>query len=235
MRDYFKEPINVININNSEYLDLLNNFLWFVKHDDLEKVIPLDSRDKNRDDYISDQYLKTIMDMGEGHDGFPEFARAHSIKNGYDHYIRKQGQTGPELEQFAMKFDEVNFDLQTRIAAKNCALATIYPPGGFISWHNNANASAYNIIFSWSETGDGWFDYIHPETGERIHLPDKPGWNCKAGYFGAYRDGPSKLCYHAASTECWRMSVAYVFSRDEIENSKFMWNMLMEELEAEVD
>ena len=55
----------------------------------------------------------------------------------------------------------------------------MYPPGGYISWHNNANASAYNLIFTWSETGDGYFKYIDGETKEEIVIKDKPVGNVK--------------------------------------------------------
>ena len=87
---------------------------------------------------------------------------------------------------------------------------------GFISWHNNANASAYNLIFTWSETGDGYFKYIDGYTGDEIVIPDKKGWQCKAGYFGAYNEEPEKLVYHTASTDCWRITVSYIFNREEM-------------------
>ena len=92
----------------------------------------------------------------------------------------------------------------------------MYPPKGFISWHNNANASAYNLIFTWSETGDGYFKYIDGYTGDEIVIPDKKGWQCKAGYFGAYNEEPEKLVYHTASTDCWRITVSYIFNREEM-------------------
>ena len=44
----------------------------------------------------------------------------------------------------------------------------MYPPGGYISWHNNANASAYNLVFTWSESGNGYFKYIDGETKKEI-------------------------------------------------------------------
>ena len=48
-------------------------------------------------------------------------------------------------------------------------------PSKDISWHNNANASAYNFIFTWSEHGDGYFDYVDTSTGEVVRIPDVKG------------------------------------------------------------
>ena len=53
----------------------------------------------------------------------------------------------------------------------------------FIGWHNNANASAYNLIFTWSETGDGYFKYVDGYTGDEIVIPDKKGGNVKNWLF----------------------------------------------------
>ena len=75
------------------------------------------------------------------------------------------------------------------------ALSTLYPPDGFIGWHNNANAAAFNLIFTWSEKGDGWFKYIEPTSKEVITISDVQGWQLKAGYFGAY--GSGDVVYHA--------------------------------------
>ena len=90
----------------------------------------------------------------------------------------------------------------------------IYPPGGFISWHNNANAAAFNLIFTWSEFGEGCFKYIHPETKEEVICEDEAGqWSCKAAYFGHYGE-PDKLLYHAADTDNWRTTVSYTFNTE---------------------
>ena len=115
--------------------------------------------------------------------------------------------------EYIKRYTELNNKLQIILATYNNALCTVYPPGGFISWHNNANASAYNLIFTWSETGDGYWKHIDPYTKEQIIIKDKPGWQCKAFFFGGYADDPNSLVYHAASTDCWRMTISYVFDR----------------------
>jgi hypothetical protein len=111
------------------------------------------------------------------------------------------------------------------LSARTNTLNTVYPPDGFISWHNNANASGYNILFSWSETGDGWFEYYDMIKQERVRINDVPGWQCKMGYFGPYYK-PETVCYHAASTSCWRISVAYVFAEADT-----MWQYVIEDIE----
>ena len=96
------------------------------------------------------------------------------------------------------------------LGVKNNALTAWYPPGGFISWHNNANAAAYNLIFTWSETGEGQFEYVDPISKKVVVMQDKPGWQCKAAYFGHYGE-PERLFYHAAKSDCWRCTVSFTF------------------------
>ena len=47
---------------------------------------------------------------------------------------------------------------------------------GYIS-HTNWNAPGYNLIFSWSENGDGWLALRNPNTGQIITYNDKPASN----------------------------------------------------------
>ena len=44
-------------------------------------------------------------------------------------------------------------------------------------------------------------------------------------YFGGYHE-PENLCYHAASTECLRITMAYIFARGDT-----IWQDIIEELE----
>jgi len=154
--------------------------------------------------------------MGSSHDGFPLHLRAHNFKG--DAY------RDPEI---FTEFTHLNNEIQTLLGTKANALATIYPPGGFISWHNNANASAYNLIFTWSENGDGYWKHIDPYTGEEVHVQDAPGWQCKAFYFGSYEDSPEDIVYHMASTDCWRMTLSYIFDR----RHKDYWEEVISEIE----
>ena len=200
-----------IPINNPEILQSLNKFLWF--YDERNKEISkcrLWCNSKEREHYTGDKHRDSIMSRGSIHNGFPENGNYYSFRT--DHENSSKALTTKVIENYT-KFNE---ELQVKLCTRGNGLCAMYPPKGFISWHNNANASAYNLIFTWSETGDGYFKYIDGYTGKEITIQDRKGWQCKAGYFGAYDEEPEKLLYHSASTDCWRITVAYLFNRKEI-------------------
>lgn len=200
-----------IPINNPEILQSLNKFLWF--YDERNKEISkcrLWCNSKEREHYTGDKHRDSIMSRGSIHNGFPENGNYYSFKT--DHENSSKALTTKVIENYTT----FNEELQVKLCTRGNGLCAMYPPKGFISWHNNANASAYNLIFTWSETGDGYFKYIDGYTGKEITIQDRKGWQCKAGYFGAYDEEPEKLLYHSASTDCWRITVAYLFNRKEI-------------------
>ena len=136
------------------------------------------------------------------------------ISNNFKPHFKPESEFIPsETLQY---YNTINSEMQEKLCTKHNALCVMYPPGGYISWHNNANASAYNLVFTWSETGDGYFKYIDGETKEEIVMQDVSGWQCKASYFGAYDEPAHKLVYHTASTDCWRITVSYIFNREEL-------------------
>ena len=200
-----------IPINNPEILQSLNKFLWF--YDERNKEISkcrLWCNSKEREHYTGDKHRDSIMSRGSIHNGFPENGNYYSFKT--DHENSSKALTTKVIENYTT----FNEELQVKLCTRGNGLCAMYPPKGFISWHNNANASAYNLIFTWSETGDGYFKYIDGYTGKEMTIQDRKGWQCKAGYFGAYDEEPEKLLYHSASTDCWRITVAYLFNRKEI-------------------
>ena len=209
--------MTAVSINNKEILEVLNSFkdLWYSDLDTFKENAQLHSHEKDRQDYISDEYCNKVMGIGQGHDGFPEVVKSYDLKN-------------QKSIEYSKKYFELNTKLQTLLATYNNALCTVYPPEGFISWHNNANASAYNLIFTWSETGDGYWKHIDPHTGEQVLVKDVPGWQCKAFFFGGYEDDPKDLVYHMASTDCWRMTISYIFDR----HHKQFWQDIIEEIET---
>ena len=198
-----------IPINNTDILNSLNNFLWFYENRN-NKDWKVGGRSKHRNHFVGDSHKNTIINMGRNHDGYPESGYYYNFKA--DSHNRGKGLPKEIIQQYNI----VNTELQEKLCTRRNALCVMYPPGGFIGWHNNANASAYNLIFTWSETGDGYFKYIDGETKEEIVIKDKPGWQCKASYFGAYIEPAYKLVYHTASTDCWRITVSYVFNREEM-------------------
>ena len=188
-------------IHNERVLDLLERlrYLYIDKYD-VQNTNNMIGSDK-RDYWLSDNYRDAIIAMGSTHDGSPASAKSYALKP--DHYNGND-------PQYGIDFNEIDTDIKIELGIRDNALSQLYPPGGYIAWHNNANAPGYNLIFTWSENGDGWFKYI--DNGKEVTMYDKPGWTLKAGYFGNYDDG--KVCYHAASTNCWRMTHSFVVAND---------------------
>lgn len=218
-----KEIMKSIKIENEEVLQILNEFkdLWWDIREELENYYYLTGKDRNREQLISEEYKNIIMGMGNAHDGYPEVCKAFSIK---DHHP-KLSKSSIHLHE---EYSKLDTGIQTLLGTKRNALCAVYPPGGFISWHNNANASAYNLIFTWSENGNGYWKHVDPYTNKEVIVPDVPGWQCKAFYFGAYEDSPEDIVYHMASTDCWRMTISYIFDR----HHKQYWEDVIEELES---
>jgi len=216
-------------IKNEELLDILNEWLWFYDNrEDVEKYIKLKASDQLMSDWTSAEHRDFIITEGSKHEGYPECLRGYSLEGhkllrndlakDFRVSYRDEGDEAERksnefITRCAKKYSEINEKLGNFLVIKNNALAALYPPEGFISWHNNANASAYNFIFTWSETGEGCFKYVDADTGEEVILHDKKGWNCKAGYFGSYDEHQSQICYHAAETKCWRFTLGYMLDR----------------------
>lgn len=221
-------------IRNKEVLAILDKFRRIKDEEGFEESMHAvcDAQKDQREYWCSKEYLKKVMDQKKGHDGFPEVCYA------YDFKIRDPLRTSFSRDastkwrtDVTRKLGELNEELQSIVSGRFNALCSVYPPGGFISWHNNANAHAYNIIFSWSETGDSFWEHVDPKTGEVVHIPDPAGeWTCKAGYFGHYGE-PEHLLYHKAETNCWRMTVSYMYTVDE--GSRFMRESALEEIMSE--
>jgi len=203
-----------IPVNNRELLDILEGYSVLRKTPDFEKNIHIScEQDRHqRHWWTGAEYCKKIVDEGSRHEGFPDSLYGYEMsvgRKGHNWYSNEADAIF--RKKFTSKLSSLNQGMMTWLGVKHNALTAIYPPGGYISWHTNANASAYNLIFSYSETGDGYFEYIDPITRDVVRMPDKKGWNCKAAYFGHYGE-PEKVFYHAASTNCWRCTVSYTFN-----------------------
>jgi hypothetical protein len=219
-----------IEIKNQEVLDVLNQVLYFYKNTtDINNVKPqgLDHKhEKNK--FMSEDYLNKIIDMSDRHDGYPEALLLYNLYN-KDYAINRDPRALPL--NWLEKYQDINKQLMALLSVRRNAVASLYPPGGFISWHNNANATGFNLIFTWSENGDGWFDYIEDNgKGKRVRCQDKAGqWVCRYGMFGSYHQNDYPIVYHAASSEnSWRITLAYVFSKEEL--SAGLQEFIIEEL-----
>ena len=211
------EMLKDIPVRNKELLEILNRYVDLYNTDGFMDNVHLhcenETDEESRDRWLSEKYLQEIVNMGENHEGFPDHMVSYSFKPHQPEHNTYAFENSADIDYRKKIMDQVystNDQMMFFLGVRNNALTSFYPPGGYISWHNNANAAAYNLIFSWSETGDGWFKYLDPETKEIVHMQDHAGWQCKAGYFGHYGE-PDKLCYHAASTDCRRITVSFIF------------------------
>ena len=194
-------------IKNRNVLDLLEEFRYTYRElyqPEKTNLVLRSDQAGMADHYTGDDEMQRIMSMGERHLGAAENSVCHPIK--VEFY------RGTHPEEYAKTWSHLDGKMKTELGLETSALSTLYPPNGFIGWHNNANASAFNLIFTWSEKGDGWFKYVDPETKAIIEMPDEQGWQLKAGYFGSY--DTDQVVYHAARTNCYRMTLSYVLGHN---------------------
>lgn len=224
--DFHKEAVNTAVIRNKELLEILNRHLEVAKKVDIEKILDPEAKEKGREEWVSKDYLDKVVYDFRDHDGYPKML--YGFELAADKFNYRDINTQSEIMQ---EYEKVSDELTSFLGVHRRALSCVYPPGGFISWHNNANASGYNVIFTWSENGDGQWEHIDPITKEHVVIKDVPGWQCKYSYYGSYDDGLDKVLYHCAHTNCLRMTFAFVFNRDE--TGRRMAEMLIEEIETE--
>jgi hypothetical protein len=207
-----------LELKNPRVLDILERFryLYRDKYDITKTNKPLSDLFGRGEEFVSKEYLQEVLDMGHNHDGSPRAAFSYPIKP--DHY------QGDDLE-YKKDFDNINDQLKVELGLESSALSQLYPPKGFIDWHNNANAAAYNVIFTWSETGDGWFKWLDGETINT--MSDKKGWSCKVGYFANYEES-KPVIYHCAYTDCWRMTLSFTLGHD-----KNYWEDMIDYIQCE--
>ena len=87
------------------------------------------------------------------------------------------------------------------------AIFAYYPARGYIGWHDNSDAAGHTILFSHSETGNGFYRWCNGQClkCEEETLYDDPGWTCKTGYLGTRPNST----WHCAYTNAPRWSIAY--------------------------
>ena len=229
-----------IPIRNPELIEILDKYkkLRTDNHDGFVEWMHLScSQEKNnRDWWVGDEYLKQTIAEGQGHEGFPDAMVGYEFRTNeirHQFFKNKVAESSEEASwrsKFLHDLGVVNREIMNFVGCRNQALAAIYPPNGFIAWHNNANASAWNFIFTYSETGEGCFKYWDIEKQEVVVMQDVAGWQLKAGYFGHYGE-PEKLFYHSAETDCWRHTISFCFDRSE--TSEEFREELIDEISSE--
>ena len=104
------------------------------------------------------------MKLRPGRQNKPEMNAV--ISDGYLSAFRKNVRPGPPWHQ---KIADLLLDLKQRkrntkvadlatalgkrIGARKQALSAIYPPGGYVGWHTNADVPGRNLLFTWSQKG----------------------------------------------------------------------------------
>jgi hypothetical protein len=211
--------MRVLSRIHPDLLQILDNFsTWFFSQD----YASLEAQ--RRDDFkkglsyiecTDAEYLKRALPTPDRF-GFPRDAW------GADMLMMSPEKLPKNFHSVLKKLDD---DLITFLGARNNALKMYYPPKGFIGWHNNSNAHGYNIIMTFSKTGDGAFYHYDLDTKEINTIKDKPGWTAKAGYFGKFSE-KDKIFWHSARTDCDRLTLSYVIY------DKNIWENMIEEIES---
>jgi len=221
---FCEELMNPIEIKNKKLLDILKVGEEIIKEEDFKVGFEL-GKEQEAKNWVSKEYLDYIMDIGDKHDGYPKSSKMYGLaKLDYskvDNFNKKSFD----------KIDKFKNDLCAFTGVHHNALFSVYPPGGYISWHNNQNAPGYNVLFTWSENGDGYWEHYDPIKQEIVRINDVPGWQCKYGYYGSYEEGPEKVLYHTAATNCWRITIAYVFNAND--TGKMMSELMVEDISSE--
>lgn len=223
-----------VDVKNPELLEILNQYAELHQMEGFEENCHLTAAEhiRQRPHWMSDSYRQEVVEQGAAHEGFPDMLVAYNFKLSDRSHTFFTKDADPVFKRdLTNKLSDLNGRMMEFLSVKHNALCAVYPPGGFISWHNNANAPGYNLVFTWSESGDGHFSYIHPETKEVVKCEDSAGkWTCKAAYFGSH-DELEKQLYHAAESECWRVTVSYVF--DWSDASEEFREMVLEDISSE--
>ena len=201
--------MNTIQIRNKDLINLLNDYSNWFEGVNKSLIKVRGERDEN-EYYTSEKYLKKIDK--KNHEGFPE--KTHGIDlvfcDSTDNEIRK-------------RIRKIDLDFNSILGSKHCAVKMYYPAGGYMGWHNNHNASGYNILFSYTKNGNGFFRY---KTDKTYTMHDKPGWTAKVGYYGNNKE-PDKLFWHCARAYEDRLTLGFVIP------DRSFWEMMIEDIELE--
>jgi len=164
---------------------------------------------RDRGEWVTGEAARAGIDWAK-HVGFPV--------DSWDHDFTTKGHTALNLA--------LDNALQREIGYKHPALKVVYPPGGYIGWHDNRNAAGCNVVFTWSdEPATGYWRHVEPATGEIVTIPDVPGWHLKMGLYGRTgRPGDERLQHCAWAGQSWRATVGFIVK------SGAMWDDIVEEL-----
>ena len=191
-------------IRNEEFLKLLDDTIeMFLPHRELmESMVSNEGNVPVGDGeyYCQKKHLFDKMNNSEHHIGFPEHAYGFQVAHG--------AKSHPEI--FAPLKMHTKNELVRIFGANNNSLTSYYPANGYVGWHTNWNAYGYQMIITWSESGDGYFSYYDKETKSIVTHHDRAGWQARWYRFGR-KDEPNHVCWHTAWTNCPRFTLAFKF------------------------
>jgi len=204
--------MQTVEIRNPQLLDIITRFLDVLLVCDRSQY-PFGKKKITPEYACGDEYLKFMQNKKV--DGFPEET--------YGVDLMRFNPPEQKLRDALRKLDE---ELLAWSGSRNNAVKMLYPTGGYMGWHHNANASGYNLLLSWSKEGKGYFRYQDPITKEVVTMHDTPGWTCKAGYYGAWHE-PDRIYWHCASAEHEeRFTLGYIIPH------QGMWQDMVDDIES---
>jgi hypothetical protein len=215
-------------IRNQELLDTLNSFVeeFYSREGHQRPDMWMSDEGDQGEYYTGEVYLRQDCLKRKIPIGAPEKHLGQPIKN----MVR----IDPSWADYMQR---VKYDFASQLGAHTSALLNFYPPGGYVGWHTNWDANAYQILFTWSLDGNGYFRYYDKFKDEIVTIPDVPGWQCRHFYFGALEE-PEHHCWHSAYTDCDRITLAYKFvngTKANVEKDRqavYLRDMLIEEIET---
>lgn len=212
--------MQAVSIKNTLLLKTLNEFADYILNDQKDVLSTLHYHDMHgvdADEACSKEYLEKRLVKPDIQTGFPLHAVGFDINTAL-------GKDMPEgWEDAAKKLDD---GIMKAIGVGFNALKMYYPEDGYIGWHNNCNCPGQNLLLTYSQDGDGYFEWMHPDTKEIIRMQDQPGWTAKVGYYGSDKE-PGKILWHTARTKKPRITVSYVV-RDQS-----MWEYMVEDIQSD--
>ena len=199
---------------------LLDTYKDFIYQAAMKNPNARGSADKDPEDkWIGLEYLKEYLSTDKGAGG-PKYCHLYMPKHN-----EKQD---PEILEKAMEIDNTcKLKLGNSPAGRIYAdfwgngAAQYYPPDGYMSWHDNFNAPGWNILFTWSEKGDGFFRWYDIKTGKIETMFDRPGWSAKIGYYGGVDDkinDPENIVPHCCKNYDNRFTFGWMTMKKEIQD-----------------
>ena len=223
-------PIYEIQSDLLTLLDEWKDFIWSL---DMSKIMTRKGKffRENRSKYATSIECLSSMEH-DTHDGFPPDSHGYDF-NQMQTWMKDGLMTDLDLGNKIMdKSHWLDKELGGMLGTRFCALKMWYPKDGYIAWHNNWNVPGYNILFTYTETGNGYWRHINPEGSKGkinkpfdkhlVHIPDVPGWHMKTGYYGKKQE-EEKIMWHSAYGGEPRLTLGYVIFEDKL------WKMMIED------